>query len=184
VSASSLPPDMTSSAMRIVAHPHAELAEETHSRGEREGEGGETPGSERCILVRSEREEGGAHSASCIVSSLGLGVRQRPNPLPIVRRAVRALVRCRYPDTTSGRRSDPGGFPGDPADLAFGQRVRAGGPSLRLLYGTGAGDRLGRLNDLLIGLTSREIGATVVTRNHEEFARIATVVPGLAVTAP
>ncbi len=53
-----------------------------------------------------------------------------------------------------------------------------------LLYGTGAGDRLGRLNDLLIGLTAREIGATVVTRNHEEFARIATVVPGLAVTAP
>jgi hypothetical protein len=30
----------------------------------------------------------------------------------------------------------------------------------------------------------REIGATVVTRNREEFAHIATVVPGLAVTAP
>ena len=71
-----------------------------------------------------------------------------------------------------------------PGRFAFGQRVRAGGPSLGLLYGTGAGDRLGRLNDLLIGLTAREIGATVVTRNHEEFARIATVVPGLAVTAP
>jgi len=40
------------------------------------------------------------------------------------------------------------------------------------------------LNDLLIGLTAREIGATVVTRNREDFARIATVVPGLAVTAP
>lgn len=53
-----------------------------------------------------------------------------------------------------------------------------------LLYGGGSGDRLGRLNDLLIALTAREIGATVVTRNLEDFARIATAVPGLAVTAP
>ncbi len=53
-----------------------------------------------------------------------------------------------------------------------------------LLHGRGTGDRLGRLNDLLIGLTAREIGATVVTRNLEDFAPIATVVPGLLVTPP
>jgi predicted nucleic acid-binding protein len=53
-----------------------------------------------------------------------------------------------------------------------------------LLHGRGSGDRLGRLNDLLIGLTAREIGATLVTRNRADFARIATVVPGLAVTTP
>jgi predicted nucleic acid-binding protein len=53
-----------------------------------------------------------------------------------------------------------------------------------LLYGRASGDRLGRLNDLLIALTAREIGAAVVTQNVDDFARIATVVQGLAVTAP
>ena len=50
-----------------------------------------------------------------------------------------------------------------------GSRLRPARSSGRAVYsgclGTGAGDRLGRLNDLLIGLTAREIGATVVTRD-------------------
>ncbi|MGH7820688.1 MAG: type II toxin-antitoxin system VapC family toxin [Candidatus Binatia bacterium] len=53
-----------------------------------------------------------------------------------------------------------------------------------LLYGRMRGDRLGPMNDLLIGLTAREIGAAVVTRNLVEFQRIATAVSGLAVLAP
>jgi hypothetical protein len=53
-----------------------------------------------------------------------------------------------------------------------------------LLYGRASGDRLRRLNDLLIGLTAWEIGAAVVTQNVDDFARIATVVQELAVTAP
>jgi predicted nucleic acid-binding protein len=53
-----------------------------------------------------------------------------------------------------------------------------------LLHGKGAGDRLAAMNDLLIALTAREIGATVVTRNVREFSRIAKAVPGLAVIGP
>ena len=60
---------------------------------------------------------------------------------------------------------------------------RAGG-LFPLLYGRMLGDRLGRMNDLLIGLTAREIGAAVVTRNLVEFQRIATAISGLAVLAP
>jgi predicted nucleic acid-binding protein len=60
----------------------------------------------------------------------------------------------------------------------------AAGRLFRLLHGRASGDRLGRLNDLLIGLTAREIGATVLTRNVDDFARIATVVRGLMVTVP
>ena len=45
-------------------------------------------------------------------------------------------------------------------------------------------DRLGPLNDLLIALTARHIGATVVTNNLNEFRRIGKYVPGLAVVAP
>ncbi len=50
--------------------------------------------------------------------------------------------------------------------------------------GSGLGDRLGPLNDLLIALTARQIGATVVTGNLSEFRRIATHLPGLKVVAP
>ena len=53
-----------------------------------------------------------------------------------------------------------------------------------VLHGKLAGDRLGHMNDLLIGLTAREIGAAVLTRNLAEFRRIATVVSGLNVLAP
>lgn len=60
------------------------------------------------------------------------------------------------------------------------------GRVFRTLHGDGSGlqDRLGPLNDLLIALTARQIGATVVTNNLDEFRRIAVRVPGLRVVAP
>lgn len=60
---------------------------------------------------------------------------------------------------------------------------RAGG-LFRALHGPVRGDRLGLVNDVLIALTARRIGAAVVTGNLREFERIASRVPGLLVTAP
>jgi predicted nucleic acid-binding protein len=56
----------------------------------------------------------------------------------------------------------------------------------RALHGDRSGfqDRLGPLNDLLIALTARQIGAAVVTNNFDEFRRIATRLPGLRIVAP
>ena len=60
------------------------------------------------------------------------------------------------------------------------------GRLFRRLYGErlGESDRLGPMNDLLIALTAREIGATVVTGNVAEFNRIADELPGLQVLSP
>lgn len=60
------------------------------------------------------------------------------------------------------------------------------GRVFRALYGNtvGMGDRLGPLNDVLIALTARQIGAAVVTSNVMEFRRIAAKVSGLKVVAP
>jgi predicted nucleic acid-binding protein len=60
------------------------------------------------------------------------------------------------------------------------------GRVFRMLHGDGAGlqDRLGPLNDLLIALTAKQIGAIVVTSNLDEFRHIAARVPGLRVVAP
>lgn len=60
------------------------------------------------------------------------------------------------------------------------------GRLFRLLHGDDSRriDRLGPLNDLLIALTARQIGATVVTSNVNEFRRIAAQAPGLRVVAP
>lgn len=60
------------------------------------------------------------------------------------------------------------------------------GRLFRKLYGESFGDsdRLGPMNDLLIALTAREIGATVVTSNVAEFNRIADELPGLQVLSP
>ncbi len=60
------------------------------------------------------------------------------------------------------------------------------GRLFRTMYGnaSGLGDRLGPMNDVLIALTAREIGATIVTGNILEFRRIAGKVPGLKVAAP
>jgi predicted nucleic acid-binding protein len=67
-----------------------------------------------------------------------------------------------------------------PSPLSFDRAGRL----FSLLHGKGSGDRLGPMNDLLIALTARETGATVVTRNLQEFSRIATAVPGLSVISP
>lgn len=60
------------------------------------------------------------------------------------------------------------------------------GRLFRILYGDGSGlqDRLGPVNDLLIALTARQIGATVLTSNLEEFHQIAKCLPGLRMAAP
>ena len=60
------------------------------------------------------------------------------------------------------------------------------GRLFRTMYGNASGlsDRLGPMNDVLIALTAREIGATVVTSNVLEFRRIAGKVPGLNVSTP
>lgn len=59
------------------------------------------------------------------------------------------------------------------------------GQLFRMLYGDGSGlrDRLGAIDDLLIALTARHIGATVIT-NNVEFRRIADRLPGLTIAAP
>jgi predicted nucleic acid-binding protein len=60
------------------------------------------------------------------------------------------------------------------------------GRLFRILYGDGSGlqDRLGPVNDLLIALTARQIGATVLTSNLEQFHQIAKCLPGLRMAAP
>ncbi len=60
------------------------------------------------------------------------------------------------------------------------------GQLFRTLYGGGSGlvDRLSPINDLLIALTARQIGATVVTGNLNDFRLIADRLSGLAVVAP
>lgn len=60
------------------------------------------------------------------------------------------------------------------------------GRLFRTLYGDGSGvrDRLGPVNDLLIALTARQMGATVVTSNLRDFRRIVTYLPGLRIVAP
>lgn len=60
------------------------------------------------------------------------------------------------------------------------------GRLFRTLHGDGSGldDRLGPVNDLLIALTARQIGATVLTSNLDEFRQIARHLPGLRIVAP
>jgi predicted nucleic acid-binding protein len=69
-----------------------------------------------------------------------------------------------------------------PLPLLFGQAGRL----FRTLHGDGSGldDRLGPVNDLLIALTARQIGATVLTSNVEEFRQIGRHLPGLRIAAP
>jgi predicted nucleic acid-binding protein len=60
------------------------------------------------------------------------------------------------------------------------------GRLFRTLHGDrpGPDDRLGPVNDLLIALTARQIGATVVTNNLDDFRQIARHLPGLRIVAP
>lgn len=69
-----------------------------------------------------------------------------------------------------------------PTPQVFDQAGRV----FRTLHTDGFGlvDRLGPLNDLLIALTARQIGAAVVTNNLDEFRRIAAQIPGVRVIPP
>ena len=60
------------------------------------------------------------------------------------------------------------------------------GRLFRTLHGAGSArtDRLGPMNDILIALSAREMGATVVTSNLKDFNRIGEHVSGLKVVAP
>jgi predicted nucleic acid-binding protein len=60
------------------------------------------------------------------------------------------------------------------------------GRLFRTLHGdvSGLEDRLGPINDLLIALTARQMGATVLTSNLEDFRQIARHLPGLRIAAP
>lgn len=60
------------------------------------------------------------------------------------------------------------------------------GQLFRALYGNASGlrDHLGPMNDVLIALTARGIGATVVTSNLLEFRRIAGKLRGLHIVTP
>jgi len=40
------------------------------------------------------------------------------------------------------------------------------------------------MNDLLIALTARQIGATIITGNFKDFRRIADHLPGLKIVVP
>ncbi len=60
------------------------------------------------------------------------------------------------------------------------------GRLFRALHGdrSGIADRLGPINDLLIALTARQMGATVITSNLQEFRHIAARLPGLKIVPP
>lgn len=48
---------------------------------------------------------------------------------------------------------------------------------------SGLRDRLWPMHDMLMALTAREIGATVITSNVLKFRRLSVKIPGLKVTA-
>ena len=77
-------------------------------------------------------------------------------------------------------------FPTNRLIAPFPQLFDQAGRLFRILYGDGSGleDRLGPVNDLLIALAARQIGATVLTSNLEEFHQIAKCLPGLRMAAP
>jgi predicted nucleic acid-binding protein len=100
------------------------------------------------------------------------------------------LMELRLGATTARRRRAVdrimSGFPSGrlvaPAPLLFDRAGRV----FRALYGEDGGttDRLGPINDILIALTARHIGAMVVTSNLKVFRQIGKHVPGLQILAP
>ena len=60
------------------------------------------------------------------------------------------------------------------------------GRLFRAIHGNASGlrDRLAPMNDMLIALTAREIGAAVITSNLLEFRRLSGKIPGLKVIEP
>lgn len=69
-----------------------------------------------------------------------------------------------------------------PPVAAYGRAAEV----FRALHGSESGlrDRLAVVNDILIAITARDIGATLVTSNIDEPGRIARRLPGLRVLSP
>jgi predicted nucleic acid-binding protein len=77
-------------------------------------------------------------------------------------------------------------FPSERVIAPASELFDRAGQLFRILYGSRSGhaDRLGPMNDLLIALTARQIGAAVVTSNLNDFQRIANRLPGLIIVPP
>jgi predicted nucleic acid-binding protein len=77
-------------------------------------------------------------------------------------------------------------FPGERRVAPSPPMFDLAGELFRRIYGFGDGmkDRLGPMNDLLIALTARYIGAVLITRNLQDFQRIAKHLPGLVIHSP
>lgn len=77
-------------------------------------------------------------------------------------------------------------FPSERLIAPSPQLFDKAGCLFRTLYGDGSGftDRLGPVNDLLIALTAKQMGATVITSNLGEFSRIKEHLQGLSVASP
>jgi predicted nucleic acid-binding protein len=77
-------------------------------------------------------------------------------------------------------------FPSERVIVPASELFDRAGQLFRTLYGSRSGytDRLGPMNDLLIALTARQIGATVVTSNLKDFHKIANHLPGLIFVSP
>ncbi|MFZ5471348.1 MAG: type II toxin-antitoxin system VapC family toxin [Myxococcota bacterium] len=60
------------------------------------------------------------------------------------------------------------------------------GQVFREVYAVGSepSDRFSVINDVLIALTARDLGAAVLTSNIGEFRRLAAAIPGLRVVSP
>lgn len=77
-------------------------------------------------------------------------------------------------------------FPSERLIAPTPQLFDKAGQLFRTLYSDGSSftDRLAPINDLLIALTARHIGATVITSNIAEFHRIGEHLHGLSVVSP
>jgi predicted nucleic acid-binding protein len=78
------------------------------------------------------------------------------------------------------------GFVGNRTVAPTPEIYDSAGTLFRSLFPEGGepADRLGIMNDILIALTARRIGATVVTSNLSDFFKIRTRLPGLLVAGP
>lgn len=77
-------------------------------------------------------------------------------------------------------------FPGNRVIAPASSLFPRAGQLFRILYEgrVSRSDRLGPMNDLLIALTAREIGAAVVTSNLTDFTKISEHVSGLQILSP
>ncbi|HZN92224.1 MAG TPA: type II toxin-antitoxin system VapC family toxin [Myxococcales bacterium] len=116
---------------------------------------------ERWVLGQIERTV--RFLSSVVLMELRLGVDTLPR-----RRAVDRLCKA---------------FPSDRIVAPTPEAFDRAGTIFRALFPPGGEprDRLGTVNDILIALTARQMGAGVVSSNGGDFQRIASVLPGLLV---